>query len=145
MREAAESSIMDAVQRLISSVILFNHTVAETVGLGASDLQFLTLLQMHGSLTPGQLAEMSNLRTGTVTGVLDRLERAGFVRRDRSADDRRKVIVSLEIENMMAKVGPLYQGQAESLFSVLSRYSTDELHLIERFLNDVNTGPTAAG
>lgn len=136
---------MDAVQRLISSVILFNHTVAETIGLGASDLQFLTLLQMHGSLTPGQLAEMSNLRTGTVTGVLDRLERSGFVRRDRASDDRRKVIVSLEIENMMAKVGPLYQEQGQNLFSVLTRYSTDELHLIERFLNDVNTGPTATG
>ena len=134
---------MDAVQRLISSVILFNHTVAETVGLGASDLQFLTLLQVHGSLTPGQLAQLANLRTGTVSGVLDRLERAGFVRRDRAADDRRKVIVSLEVSAMMDKLEPLYRGQAESLFSVMAGYSADELKVVDRFLRDVNTGPTA--
>lgn len=131
---------MAAVQRLNSSIILFNHTVAERLGLGASDAQFLTLLQVHGPMTPGQLADRSNLKTGTVTGVLDRLEGAGFVRRDRAPDDRRKVIVSLDEATVYKQMEPMYRGQAENLFRVLGEFSEDELVVIQRFLTEVNKG-----
>jgi DNA-binding MarR family transcriptional regulator len=134
---------MAAVQRLNSSIILFNHTVAERLGLGASDAQFLTLLQVHGPMTPGQLAERSNLKTGTVTGVLDRLERAGFVRRDRAADDRRKVIVSIDEAAAYKQMEPMYRGQAENLLAVLAGFSADELAVILRFLTEVNAGQAA--
>ena len=129
---------MVAIQRLNSSIILFNHTVAEQLGLGASDAQFLTLLQVFGPMTPGQLAEKSKLKTGTVTGVLDRLEAAGFVKRERDLDDRRKVIVSLQEQAMYARMEPMYRGQAENLFQVLSGFTEAELAVLLRFLTEIN-------
>ncbi len=134
---------MTAIQRLNSSIILFNHTVAERLGLGASDAQFLTLLQVNGPMTPGQLAGKSNLKTGTVTGVLDRLERAGFVRRDRAADDRRKVIVSIDGAAVYEQMEPMYRGQAENLTRVLAGFSDVELDTILRFLTAVNEDQAA--
>jgi DNA-binding MarR family transcriptional regulator len=132
-----------AVRNVIASSILFNHQVAQRVGLGASDAQFLHFLQLHGPLTPGRLAELSGLTTGTVTGVLDRLENAGFVRRDRDPSDRRKVIVTLDEEHMFREMGPLYAGQAENLAAVAGRYDADQLEVIADFLNAlVRESPT---
>ena len=123
-----------AVRKLIASAILFNHQVAQRLGLGASDAQFMHLLQLNGPLTPGRLAELSGLTTGTVTGVLDRLEHAGFVSRERDPDDRRKVIVKLDEERLWGEMGPLYATQAQSLAAVAGSYDAEQLEVIERFL-----------
>jgi DNA-binding MarR family transcriptional regulator len=124
-----------AVRNLIASAILFNHQVAQRVGLGASDAQFMHLLQLHGPLTPGRLAELSGLTTGTVTGVLDRLEATGFVRRERDGSDRRKVIVKLNQERLWSAMAPLYAGQAESLAAVAGAYDAEQLEVIADFLD----------
>jgi DNA-binding MarR family transcriptional regulator len=124
-----------AVRNLIANAILFNHQVAQRVGLGASDAQFMHLLQLHGPLTPGRLAELSGLTTGTVTGVLDRLEAAGFVRRERDGSDRRKVIVKLNEERLWSAMAPLYAGQAESLAAVAGAYDAEQLEVIADFLD----------
>ena len=133
-----------AVRNVIASAILFNHQVAQRVGLGASDAQFMHLLQVHGPLTPGRLAELSGLTTGTVTGVLDRLEDAGLVHRERDASDRRKVIVEPDYERLGREMGPLYAGQAESLAKVVAHYDADQLEVIEDFLERlVGDSPTS--
>jgi DNA-binding MarR family transcriptional regulator len=124
-----------AVRNLIANAILFNHQVAQRVGLGASDAQFMHLLQLHGPLTPGRLAELSGLTTGTVTGVIDRLEAAGFVRRERDESDRRKVIVKLNEERLWSAMAPLYAGQAESLAAVAGAYDAEQLDVIADFLD----------
>jgi DNA-binding MarR family transcriptional regulator len=124
-----------AVRNLIANAILFNHQVAQRVGLGASDAQFMHLLQLHGPLTPGRLAELSGLTTGTVTGVLDRLEATGFVRRERDESDRRKVIVKLNEERLWSAMAPLYAGQAESLAAVAGAYDAEQLEVIADFLD----------
>jgi DNA-binding MarR family transcriptional regulator len=124
-----------AVRNLIANAILFNHQVAQRVGLGASDAQFMHLLQLHGPLTPGRLAELSGLTTGTVTGVLDRLEATGFVRRERDESDRRKVIVKLNDERLWSAMAPLYAGQAESLAAVAGAYDAEQLEVIADFLD----------
>jgi DNA-binding MarR family transcriptional regulator len=132
-----------AVRDVIANAILFNHQIAQRVGLGASDGQFMHLLQVHGPLTAGRLAELSGLTTGTVTGVLDRLEDAGFVRRERDASDRRKVIVKLDEEHLWREMAPLYAGQAQSLANVAGSYDAAELEVIEGFLKRlVRESPT---
>ncbi|GAB1689935.1 MarR family winged helix-turn-helix transcriptional regulator [Krasilnikovia sp. M28-CT-15] len=134
-REVQETEIVDAVRRMIASAVLYSHQVAERLRLGPSDAQFMTLLEVHGPLTPGRLAELTGLRTGTVTGVLDRLERAGFVRRERDATDRRKVIVSRVDEQIRERVEPHYAGHAEAMVRLLRRYDADQLALIADFLH----------
>ncbi len=133
-RTELQAEIVDATRRLIASAVLYSHQVAERLGLGASDAQFMTLLEVHGPLTPGRLAELTGLRTGTVTGVLDRLERAGFVRRDRAPDDRRKVIVSRDEEQIRQRVAPHYAGQAQAMVALLDGYDTAQLELIADFM-----------
>jgi DNA-binding MarR family transcriptional regulator len=128
------SRIEMAVRAFIANAILFNHQVAQRLGLGASDGQFMHLLQVHGPLTPGQLAELSGLTTGTVTGVIDRLEEAGFVHRERDPSDRRKVIVELDVAHIVRAMAPLYAGQAESLAAVARGYDAKQLALIAEFL-----------
>ncbi len=143
--EDLPARIQAAVRRLIADSVLFNHAVTARVGLNSSDSQFLTLLQVHGPMTPGRLARISGLTTGTVTGVLDRLERAGFARRTRDPADRRKVVVALDEGAVAERLMPLYRGQAEWLDTVLAAYDPGELRLIAGFLERLLAGPSPAG
>ncbi|MFC4529221.1 MarR family winged helix-turn-helix transcriptional regulator [Sphaerisporangium dianthi] len=145
-RGALAAEIVDSTRRVIASSILFSHHVAEQLGLGASDSQFMTLLEVHGPLTPGRLAELTGLRTGTVTGVLDRLEQAGFIRRDRVPGDRRKVIVSRDEEQIQRRIAPLYAGQGARVSAILDEYDTAQLRLIAGFMRKVaGDGPGDGG
>jgi len=132
-RAQREEAVLASVVRIIASAILYSHEVSEKIGLGPSDAQFLTLLEVHGPLSPGRLAELSGLRTGTVTGVLDRLERVGYVCRERSADDRRKVIVTRVEERIAADMGAHYGPKALALQAVLDHYSDAELAIVADF------------
>jgi DNA-binding MarR family transcriptional regulator len=136
-RDELEAGIVDATRRMIAGAVLFSHQVAEQLKLGPSDSQFMTLLDVHGPLTPGRLAELTGLKTGTVTGVLDRLEDSGLVRRDRDPHDRRKVIVSANEAAIAERVAPHYAGQAEKMVSVLGRYDDTQLALIADFMRSV--------
>ena len=96
------------VRRAIAWTVLYNDQVASRVGMSASESQSMHLLQLFGPMTPGRLAEVTGLSTGTITGVLDRLERLGFVRRERSTQDRRKVLVSLDEKALEEQMAPYY-------------------------------------
>jgi DNA-binding MarR family transcriptional regulator len=133
-RSAVELDVVDSIRRVIATAILYSHQVAERVGLGPSDAQFMTLLEVHGPLTPGQLADLTGLRTGTVTGVLDRLEAATFVRRERDPHDRRKVIVSRDEKQIEARMNPQYANQAEAMIGLLQRYDESQLEVIADFV-----------
>jgi DNA-binding MarR family transcriptional regulator len=137
-RHSLEVQIVESTRRVIANAILYSHQVAERLGLGASDAQFMTLLEVHGPLTPGQLAELTGLRTGTVTGVLDRLEQARFIHRERDPDDRRKVIVTRNEEEIRNRVQPHYTPQAEGMVTVLREYDQEQLSLIADFLARVS-------
>src|SRR3954469_8861669 len=84
-----------ALGREISTMtVLFHSRIAEQMGLSGTDHKCLDLVMRASEpLTAGQIAQRSGLSTGAVTGVIDRLERRGFVRRIRDPHDRRKVLV----------------------------------------------------
>jgi DNA-binding MarR family transcriptional regulator len=138
-RHNLEEQVVESTRRVIAAAILYSHRVAERLGLGASDAQFMTLLEVHGPLTPGQLAELTGLRTGTVTGVLDRLEEARFIRRDRADDDRRKVIVSRNEEEIVKRVSPHYAPQAAGMMTMLADYDDEQVALIAEFMARIAT------
>ncbi|MCW0213315.1 MAG: MarR family transcriptional regulator [Pseudonocardia sp.] len=135
--DALRGEITGSMVRMIANVVLTSHAVAQRLGLGPTDSQFMTLLDVHGPLTPGRLAELSGLTSGTVTGVIDRLEKAGFARRERDPGDRRKVIVQRDEAAVAARMAPEYAERAEELDAVLRRRSTDELATIAAFLRDL--------
>jgi DNA-binding MarR family transcriptional regulator len=125
------------LQQLIAHAVLYNHEVAQRLGLGSSDSQFMTLLQVHGPLTPGRLAQLSGLTTGTVTGVLDRLEAGGFVRRERDLGDRRRVVVVLDERAVRERVAPHYAHHAVASREALARRTRAERSAILAFLRDL--------
>jgi DNA-binding MarR family transcriptional regulator len=86
----------------------------------------------QGPITAGDLARATGLTTGAVTGILDRLEKAGLVERFRDTSDRRKVFVRPRLEALQ-RVGRLYQGLAAASLKHASSYSTKELELIQHF------------
>jgi DNA-binding MarR family transcriptional regulator len=143
-REELAAEIQQRMLRLIADVVLFNHAVSAKVGLGASDSQFMTLLQTYGPLTPRQLAEHTGLTSGTVTGVIDRLESHGFVTRRPDPGDRRKVVVTPAPEAIQEKLVPLYAAQAEHLQAVLAARTEAELRTISEFLADSISGQGVA-
>ncbi|TCC32285.1 MarR family winged helix-turn-helix transcriptional regulator [Kribbella sindirgiensis] len=135
-REELAGEIQQRLIRFIAEVVLYNHSVSARVGLGASDSQFMTLLQTYGPLTPRQLAEHTGLTSGTVTGVIDRLESHGFVTRRPDPRDRRKVVVTPSMEAIQDKLVPLYAEQGERMHAVLATRSVEELKTISEFLAD---------
>ncbi|MET8762097.1 MarR family transcriptional regulator [Lentzea sp. NPDC004782] len=114
--------------------VMFHTKVAEQMGLSATDEKCLDLvMRAGGPVTAGRIAELSGLSTGAVTGVIDRLERAGFVRRVRDPHDRRKVLVEVTVADL-AKFGHLFEAARQSLVEVLGHFDADELQVIERYL-----------
>ncbi|MEU4291443.1 MarR family transcriptional regulator [Kribbella sp. NPDC026596] len=135
-REELAGEIQQRMIRFIAEMVLYNHAVSAKVGLGASDSQFMTLLQTYGPLTPRQLAEHTGLTSGTVTGVIDRLESHGFVTRRADPGDRRKVVVTPSPEAIQDKLVPLYAEQGSRMQEVLATRTVDELRTISAFLAD---------
>ena len=135
-REELSAELQQRMVRFIADVILFNHAVSAKLGLGASDSQFMTLLQSYGPLTPRQLSEHTGLTSGTVTGVIDRLESLGLITRQPDPNDRRKVLVTPSLEAIQEQLAPLYAEQGRRMHSMLSTRSDDELQVISAFLAD---------
>jgi DNA-binding MarR family transcriptional regulator len=130
-------SLNREVRRFIAGAILFNLKVAGEVGLNGTDMQCLNLLQLQGSATPGEFARWAYLTTGGVTVVLDRLEKAGYIRREPNPHDRRSSIIRPVLAKFRRLYGH-YQSKGEALAQALSAYSEDELNLILDFFHRVN-------
>jgi len=122
------------MREISAMTVMFHSRVAGEMGLSATDEKCLDFAsRANGPLTAGRLAELSGLSTGAVTGVIDRLERAGFVRRVRDPHDRRKVLVELT-PTEFEKYGHLFEAARDSLVEVLDHFGADELQVIERYL-----------
>jgi DNA-binding MarR family transcriptional regulator len=135
-QEPLSERVSQAVLRFIAAVVLHNQAVAARVGLGASDAQVLSLLTVNGPMTPSQLASLTGLTTGSVTALLDRLERGHYVRRERDTKDRRKILVVPQEEGQQ-RLARHYAGYGEHMQSVLARLTPHELETIAEFLDNM--------
>jgi len=113
--------------------LAFDEAAAELLGINPTDLRCLGVLDRRGAVTATELAREARLTTGATTALIDRLERAGYVRRVRDERDRRRVYVELtdRARGEIARIwGPLGQEGQE----VAARYSDEELALIVEYL-----------
>lgn len=125
-------ALMTATRKLTRASLLMQDAIAASVGLNPTDAECMDFLQEMGPSTAGDLAKATRLTTGAITGVIDRLEKAGFVYRERDPNDRRKVIVVLHPENH-AVVGARYAAMASDVFALCSRYTPAELERIQQY------------
>ena len=128
--------IRSTVMRIVAGICLHEHATSQRLGIGGTDVRFLTLLDLHGPLTPGRLAEFTGLTTGSVTGVIDRLERAGFVGRERDDTDRRKVQV-VPAPTASARLAAERHDRIHLLDAALGRRDHAELEIIARFVGEI--------
>ena len=132
-RRRLESEFLLAVRRAGSVLQLLGAASAEKIGINVTDLNCLNILALGGRLTAGELAKQTGLTTASITGVLDRLEEAGFVRRERDPSDRRRVIVRLEAGRGMRDVAPVFAPVIAAWRDAAAQYTDDELRLILGF------------
>jgi DNA-binding MarR family transcriptional regulator len=122
-------------RRFSSAVVLFHAAVAERFGLNATDWKCGDVLSRMGPLNPTRLADLVGMSTAAVTQVIDRLERAGFARRERDSHDRRKVTVHPTATPEMAQImGDIFSGVSQTMNTLLERYSPEQLAAIEDFI-----------
>jgi DNA-binding transcriptional ArsR family regulator len=122
-----------AVRKTGSLMNLVGQAAADRVGINATDLNCLNILSFSGQLTAGQLARATGLTTASITGVVDRLEEAGYVRRERDARDRRRVVVHLVLDRAVRDVAPLFLPMVREWQQMAAGYTDDELRLIVEF------------
>lgn len=127
--------------RETSTLTVLRHArIAELMGLSATDHKVLELAgQASGPLTAGRIAELTGLSTGAVTGVMDRLEKAGLARRVRDTADRRKVLIEV-VPGAMERHAPLFESAYTNMKTVLEQFSSAERKVLERFQNAVLDG-----
>src|SRR5438876_4161932 len=142
-RAALLQELEHALRRSSAQGVIFGQTVANVAGISGSDLECLDFLNLEGRVTAGRLAEVTGLTTGAITGVVDRLEKAGLVRRERDETDRRKVFIAVVPETAM-KIGELYVPMQQAMQKVFGAYSDEELRLLLRFANEGYKGVLAA-
>jgi DNA-binding MarR family transcriptional regulator len=94
-RTVAISEIMQSLRRIFKAIQDYSQEVNQKYGITGPQLWALKTLSTNGSLPLGQLSKMMYLHPSTTTGVVDRLEKKGYVVRDRVRKDRRVVIVQL--------------------------------------------------
>jgi DNA-binding MarR family transcriptional regulator len=124
-------------RELSGAVIFFHEAVASHLGMSAAEWKCLGLLDQRGASTAGRLAELSGFTTGAITGIIDRLERVGYVRREPHPDDRRSVIVQpLRVQEVQERVQPIFQSLGRAMAAVAKRYSASELAAIAAFFRE---------
>lgn len=126
-------TVKDSLRELTNQVSLLSHQVSTRVDLRDVDLDCLDLIGRHGPLTPGTLARRAGLHPATMTGVLDRLERAGWVARERDPSDRRSVLVRA-LPERGHEIFALYAGMNGALDRICAGYDETQLELLADFL-----------
>jgi DNA-binding MarR family transcriptional regulator len=122
-------------RELSSAVVMFHQAVAERLGLNATDFRAVEILGRLGPVTAGRLAEETGLSTGAITGVLDRLERTGYVRRERDPGDRRRVIIHVVPDmDRKGEVTEIFARLYRTMAAQMEEYDQGELALITDFL-----------
>jgi len=135
--------IGNSLRELNSQLSLLNYRVGAQVALRDVDLDFLDLIDRLGPLSPSALARMAGLHPATVTGILDRLERGGWIARERDPADRRAVHVRTVRERLPDLVR-LYAGMNRGMNEIYAGYDESELEVVADFLQRAaNAGRSA--
>lgn len=138
-------AVKQALRELNNQLSLFTHRVAGRVRLKDVDLDCLDLVGRHGPLSPSAIARRAGLHPATVTGILDRLERDGWITRERdpSATDRRAVAVKA-LRDRNAELFALFAGMNAAMDEICADYTDTELELIADFLHRTTNAGQAA-
>ena len=142
-RRQLTRAIKESLRELSNQLSLLNHHVSAHIDLNDTDLDCLELINRHGPLNPSALARRAGLHPATITGILDRLERGGWVARERDPSDRRAVVVRA-LRDRSAELFRLYAGMNTAMDQLCASYGDEDLQLLADFLHrTTDAGRTA--
>lgn len=122
----------DALGRELSTaVVAFHEAVGAYLGVSAVDQRALGIIGAHGPLSAGALAKEIGLTPGAVTGMVDRLERAGLVARTPDPADRRRVVITVVGRGVF---GDVFAGLSTAMNAMVARYSPEEQRVIADYV-----------
>ncbi|GAB2550052.1 MarR family winged helix-turn-helix transcriptional regulator [Nocardia heshunensis] len=134
-------AVLAGVGRTAELGMRMNQAAAGRLGINASDMQVLQLLQ-HRPHTAGELARLTGLTTASMTGLVDRLEKSRLVRRERDPGDRRRVLVTLDDARARADIAPIFGPLLGAWRREIGGYTPAELKLLADFLARIEHGFT---
>jgi DNA-binding MarR family transcriptional regulator len=114
--------------------IKMHEAIAVRAGLSGTDHKYLGFLIVKGQMTAGELAQLTGLTTGAVTGLIDRFEKKKLVKRQFAKEDRRKVIIVPNTKNIMALLTPLFEEFGKRTEALISSFTDAEIKTIETYL-----------
>lgn len=140
MRKKQTDSIIDkfrTASRQYSDTSIFMHeAIARKAGLSGADHKYLGLILQHKELTAGDIAKLTGLTTGAVTGLIDRLEKKKLLKRQFTKDDRRKVIIIPNVENSMKLLQPIFSELQQKTADLIASFTDKEIQIIERYFTE---------
>lgn len=122
-------------QQYAYTSLQMHETIARKLGFSATDHKYLSFFLVKGKLTAGELAELSGLTTGGVTGLIDRFEKKKLVKRQYDDSDRRKVFIIPNNEKIITLFEPFYKGFQDETDEIIKAFSTNEIAIIESYLS----------
>ncbi|SDD02071.1 MarR family winged helix-turn-helix transcriptional regulator [Glycomyces harbinensis] len=137
------TDVTELLRRLTVQLRLLNHQVSDRIGLQDVDLECLDLISRTGPLTPSALARAADLHPATVTGVADRLEKGGWIRREKVPADRRAVHLVAD-EARGREVLRLYEPLRSAIGEICAGFEPAQLAVIARFLDRAGAAGRAA-
>ena len=130
-REGIIQTLVDRFREMSTETIMFHQAVADELGLYITDHKCMDIIHRFGAMPAGKLGEMTGLTTGAITGMIDRLEKAGYVRRANDPKDRRKTIVEpVRNKKLERKIEMIFTPLHEKMHEFLSSYSDAELSFL---------------
>lgn len=138
-RAALVEAFLREVKQLNGLAASFQRAAAARAEVNVTDLEVIDLLELGGPMTAGQLAELMGLTTGAITGMIDRMEKAGFLRRDRDPQDGRRVIVTLASDaTPLKKLASVLDGLRGRSEEIVAKHSDAQLTFLVDFLKERN-------
>lgn len=132
-QQEAAARVMEAGRDLGAAAVLFHNAVAAHMGLTAVEEKALDLILRHGPLTAGELAGHTGLAPSSVTALIDRLARKGFVSRNPDPDDARRVRIAA-VPEQLAGFDVLFADFVCRMDALNARFTPEELALITEYL-----------
>ncbi|WP_413359758.1 MarR family transcriptional regulator [Bacillus subtilis] len=132
-RSELERTAVQLFRKLGTRTVLFHQAAAQALGLFPTDLKSADILNEAGPMTAGELGKKTGLSTGSVTALVDRLEKAGYVAREKDPNDRRRVVI-VPLTASKKHIKDLFRPLSESTMDLCREYTEEELELIFSFV-----------
>lgn len=137
-RRGLVNKVKESLRGLRTELALLNRRVSGRLELRDGDLDLMELIARFGPMGPSALSKLAGLHPATMTGVLDRLEKGGWLVRERDPADRRSVLLRIRRERV-AEIFTQYSGMNKALDDLCERYTDEELTVIADFLTRATT------